>query len=283
LPNKLNTMIEIGKYAKLTVLKKVNMGYILNSKENEEILLPESLALDNIKMNEKLKVFVYKNSKNEIVATIQKPNIILNEFAFLEVLSNTEHGTFLDWGLDKDLFVPFSEQTSKMREGDWYLVYLFYDKKSGRLAATTKTNKFLETKNIDLKTGQEVKILVTERKDPGYTVIIDNKYKGMVYKNELFQVVNPGDLLKAYIKYIREDGKVDVSLTQLGYKNIEPDGKKILDKLQENEGVLYLNDKSDPEDIQFTLQLSKKAFKRAIGNLYKQKLIQIKEDGIYLK
>lgn len=275
--------MEIGKYAKLTVSKKVGLGYMLNSKQGEETLLPAIFTPENIKIGDKLKVFIYRNSRNEIVATTQKPNIVLNEFSFLEVKSNTDHGTFLDWGLDKDLFVPFSEQTSKMKEGNWYLVYLYFDKKSERLAATTKTNKFTECANVDLKTGEEVAILIAEKKELGYSVIIDDKYKGMVYSNEVFRVINPGDKMNAYVKNVREDGKVDISLQRLGYKNIGSDTEKIVEKLQENDGTLYLNDKSEPEDIQFALQMSKKAFKRAIGNLYKQNIIEIKDDGIYLK
>lgn len=276
-------MIEIGKYAKLTVANKVDLGYMLNSKQGEETLLPAIFTPENIKIGDKLKVFIYRNSKNEIVATTQKPNITLNEFAFLEVKSNTDHGTFLDWGLDKDLFVPFSEQTSKMKEGNWYLVYLYFDKKSERLAASTKTNKFIEIEKIDLKTGEEVAILIAEKKELGYSAIINNLYKGMVYSNEIFRVINPGDKMNAYVKNVREDGKVDLSLQRLGYKNIGSDAEKIVEKLQENDGTLYLNDKSEPEDIQFALQMSKKAFKRAIGNLYKQNIIEIKDDGIYLK
>ena len=275
-------MIQIGKYVKLSVVKQVNMGYLLTNKEGEEILLPNNFTPENIEPGDKLKVFVYKNSRSEIVATTQTPNIILNEFAFLEVKSNTDHGTFLDWGLDKDLFVPFSEQLGKMKEGNWYLVYLYYDKKSERLAATTKTNKFIESVNVDLKTGQEVNILITEKKEPGYSVIIDNKYKGMVYNNEVFRVINLGDKINGFVKNVREDGKVDISIQQLGYKNIEPDAEKIVEKLKENNGVLYLTDKSDPEDIQFALQMSKKAFKRAIGNLFKQKIVRIEEDRICL-
>ena len=275
-------MIEIGKYAKLSVAKQVNMGYLMTNKEGEEILLPNNVVPENIKLEDKLKVFVYRNSRSEIVATTQTPNIILNEFAFLEVKSNTDHGTFLDWGLDKDLFVPFSEQTSKMKEGNWYLVYLYFDKKSERLAASTKTNKFIESVNVDLKTGQEINILITEKKELGYSVIINNRYKGMVYNNEVYRVINPGDKMNAYVKNVREDGKVDVNIQQLGYKNIEPDAEKIVEKLQENNGVLNLNDKSEPEDIQFALQMSKKAFKRAIGNLFKQKIVRIEEDRICL-
>ncbi|NOZ46347.1 MAG: GntR family transcriptional regulator, partial [Chlorobi bacterium] len=234
-------------------------------------------------LNDKLKVFIYKNSRNEIVATLQKPNIALNEFAFLEVKSNTEQGTFLDWGLDKDLFVPFREQITTMKEGHRYLVYLYFDKKSERLAATTKTKKFIETSNINLKTGKEINILITEKKELGYSVIIENAYAGMIYDNEIFRKIKPGDKMKAYVKNVRDDGKVDVSLQQLGYKNITTDAEKIIEKLQQNNGVLYLNDKSNPDDIQLALQMSKKAFKRAIGNLYEKKLILIKDDGIYLK
>lgn len=276
-------MIEIGKYAKLSVIKKESLGFLLHNKQGEEILLPNLFVPENIQTGDKLKVFVYKNSKNEIVATTQKPDIILNEFSFLEVKSNTEHGTFLDWGLDKDLFIPFSEQLSKMKEGNRYLVYLYFDNKSERLAASAKTNKFIESINVDLKTGEEITILITEKRELGYSVIVKNRYKGMVYNNEIFRVINPGDKMNAFVKNVREDGKVDVSMQRLGYKNIGSDAEIIIEKLQENDGVLYLNDKSEPEDIQFTLQMSKKAFKRAIGNLYKQNIIRIKDDGIYLK
>jgi len=276
-------MILPGKYYKLEVKKKVRMGYLLKIENDIEILLPATNVTAEIENEQKLRVFVYQNSRRELVATLQTPHIVLNEFAFLQVKSNTDKGTFLDWGLDKDLFIPFSEQLQKMREGNSYVVYMYYDKKSQRLAASAKTNKFLETKQIDIKKGQEVKILITNETELGFSVIIDNRYKGMVYKNEIYKTIHIGNTMTAWVKNIREDGKVDVSLQQLGYKNIDHDAEAIMRRLQSEKGVLALTDKSSPEAIMSELQISKKAFKRAVRNLLKQHLIIQKDDGIYLK
>ncbi len=207
---------------------------------------------------------------------------MLNEFAVLEVVDVNPVGAFLDWGLEKDLLVPYSEQAEKMKVGYSYPVYLYLDDKTQRLVATAKINKILERDDITVKAGEEVELLICNSTDLGINVIINNLHLGLLYDNELFQAVLPGDVVTGYIKNVRPDNKIDVSLQKQGYVSVEPNSKKILQKLKDNSGFLNVTDKSDPVIILAKLEMSKKIFKKAIGSLYKQRLISIKEDGIYL-
>jgi len=225
-------------------------------------------------------VFVYKDSEDRLIATTLTPKILLNQFAYLKVEMVTQHGAFLDWGLEKQLFVPFREQALKMSEEKSYIVYMYLDKKTARLAASSKINHFLDNSSLTVSIGDEVDILICDSTNLGINVIINHLHKGLLYHNELFEKVKTGDTRKGYIKKIREDNKIDVQLQKQGYGNIEPNALIILEKLKANTGFLALTDESSPEMISNQLEMSKKTFKKAIGLLYKQKLIHLEKTGI---
>lgn len=275
-------MISIGKYNTLRIERFAPPGLYLEDEEGEEVLLPNRWITEDMKVDDELEVFIYKDSEDRIIATTEKPYILRDEFGYLEVKQVTPIGAFLGWGLDKDLLVPFKEQRAKMREGGRYLVYLYLDVETWRLSASAKIQKYLETEDIELEEGEEVDLLICERTDLGVKVIINNLYQGLLYGNELFKEVRMGDKTTGYVKTIREDGKIDVALEKQGYKSVEPNAQKILDILAQNEGYLGLHDKSDPEKIKYQLGMSKKLFKKAIGSLYKEKRIVIEEEGIRL-
>jgi uncharacterized protein len=274
-------MIEIGKYNTLTIERFTNVGLFLSDGE-KDVLLPNKYIPNQYEIGEEIIVFVYLDHEERIVATTLEPYIKLNEFGWLRVNYINQFGAFLDWGLEKDLFVPFKEQARPMEQGKRYLVYMYSDEKTNRLVASSKTNQFLNNENCPLHKNEEVDLIISHITDLGINVIINEQYKGLVYKDESFVEVKPGQRSKGYIKNIRPDWKIDVSFQKLGYEGIEPNADKILNELKASRGFLRLNDDSDPEDIKTLLQMSKKTFKKAIGLLYKEKLIQIKEDGIYL-
>ncbi|WP_321296492.1 S1-like domain-containing RNA-binding protein [Marinifilum fragile] len=273
----------IGQYAELKVAKLVDFGVFLEGEDEALILLPNQYVPPKTQLDDKIKVFIYRDSEDRIIATTLKPKAIVGEFAVLKVKSVTNVGAFLDWGLAKDLLVPFSEQRDKMQVDLSYLVYIYLDNATGRIVATAKIERILRDNEVSYTEGDEVDILVGKRSELGFQVLINDNALGMIYKNEVFGHLKIGDKRKAYIKKVRRDGKIDVSLQQQGYVNEVPkSGQQILDLLKEEEGFLPLNDKSSPEDIYYTLKMSKKNFKKAIGLLYKQKLITIEDTGIYL-
>ena len=274
--------MKIGEFNLLSAKRRTLNGYYLIDNENTEILLPNKYVPTGMKPGDEISVFVFKDSEDRLTATTEQPYVLLNEFAVLEVIDVNPVGAFIDWGLEKDLLVPYSEQASKMKVGSSYPVYLYLDEKTQRLAATSKTNRVLEKNEISVKEGEEVDLLICNSTDIGINVIINNIHEGLLYDNELFQAVTPGERITGYIKNIRPDNKIDVSLQKQGYSNVEPNTKKILDSLKDNNGFLNLTDKSDPIVILAKLEMSKKTFKKAIGSLYKQKLIRIEDDGIYL-
>ncbi len=271
-----------GEFNLLTAKRRTLNGYYLVDAEDNEVLLPNKYVPSGMKPDDEISVFIYKDSEDRIIATTIKPYIMLNEFAVLEVVDINAIGAFLDWGLEKDLLVPFSEQSLRMQVGSSYPVYLFLDEKTQRLAASAKINKFLDTENITVYNGDEVELLICNSTDLGINVIINSIHKGLLYDNELFQAVSEGDIITGWIKNVRPDNKIDVSLQKQGYVNVEPNAQKILDKLKENNGFLNLTDKSDPIIILAKLEMSKKTFKKSIGLLYKQKIIRIEKDGIYI-
>jgi len=271
-----------GETNLLTAKRRTLNGYYLIDDENEEVLLPNKYVPNGMKPGDEISVFIYKDSEDRVIATTIVPYILLNEFAVLEVVDVNPVGAFLDWGLEKDLLVPYSEQLSKMQVGSSYPVFLYLDEKTQRLVASGKINKFLDQEEISVNNGDEVELLICNATDLGINVIINNIHNGLLYDNELFQAVTPGDILTGYIKNVRPDNKIDVSLQKQGYVNVEPNAQKILQKLKDNDGFLNITDKSDPIIILAKLEMSKKTFKKAIGSIYKQKLIRIEKDGIYL-
>ncbi len=271
--------VEIGRINSLQVLKSTEQGLYLGD-EVEEILLPNKYIPEGLEIGDYIDVFIYTDSEDRIIATNLEPHVMRDEFAYMKVKDTTSFGAFLDWGLEKDLLVPFKEQWEPMEVGKSYLVYMYLDDVTERLVGSSHHNKFLRNDDIQLKEGEMVSILVGDEHELGFQCIIDNRYKGMVYKNQIFRDIKPGDRTTAYVKQLREDLKIDLVLDKVGQESIEPNAKRILKVLEENEGFLPLHDKSDPEQIKSMLQLSKKNFKRAVGTLNRKRLIMIEEDGI---
>lgn len=275
-------MIEIGKQNRLIVLRNTSVGLYLGDQEGQDILLPIKYIPEGIDINDEIDVFVYRDSEDRLIATTLEPRIQLNGFASLRVKDVNDFGAFLDWGLEKDLMVPYREQMTRMRVGQYQIVYLYVDETTGRLAASNKLDRFLDPEPVGLTEGDKVDLLVWTETDLGYNVIINQKYKGLLYKNQIFSVVEPGDEVTGYIKRIREDHKIDVTLQKQGIAHIEDNAQVVLDRLKKNKGFLALTDNSSPEDIMDELQMSKKTFKKAVGTLYKQRLITIEDNGITL-
>lgn len=275
-------MIEIGKYNTLTIDRDTQVGLFLTDGK-EDVLLPNKYVPEVFEIGEEITVFVYLDHEERPVATTLEPYILLNEFGLLRVNYTNQIGAFMDWGMEKDILVPFKEQARPMEKGKRYLVYLYMDEKTNRLVASSKTNQFLNNDNLTVEVGEEVDLIVSHITELGINVIINEQHKGLIYKDEVYDdAIRTGDRLRGYVKAIRPDNKIDVALQKQGFEAVEPNAEKILDELRANRGFLRLNDASHPEDIKTVLKMSKKTFKKAIGVLYKQKQIEIKEDGIYL-
>ena len=276
-------MVKIGEYSSLKVKKEVPFGVYLDGGELGEILMPTRYVLSGCKVDDTVEVFVYLDSEDRIIATTEKPYATVGEFAFLKVVSVARMGAFLDWGLPKDLFVPFREQKQEMEVGKSYLVFIYFDFDSKRLAASAKIEKFLDNTIPDYVIGQEVDLIIINESDLGFNAIVNGNHTGVLYKNEVFQPLSKGDKLKAYIKKVREDEKIDLILQKPGYEKVDAISQSILDVLKQNNGYLAVTDKSDPDEIYGLFQISKKTFKKAIGSLYKDRLISIEEAGIRLR
>lgn len=276
-------MIEIGKYNELKILRHTSVGLYLGDVSGEEVLLPKKYCPENYHLDDMIHVFVYRDHEERKVATNITPKIFLNEFAFLQVTQVANVGAFLDWGMEKELLVPFKEQRQRMEEGKWYVVYLNIDTKTDRLYASNHLDKFLQNEEITVKEGDEVDLLVFQKTDLGFSVIINNIHKGLVFENEVFKTIYIGDRLKGFIKKIREDNKIDVSLQPIGYRKFnDVNSETICQILEKNKGFIAITDKSSPEEIYAQFGISKKAFKKAIGALYKQRKIKLEPDGIKL-
>ena len=275
-------MIHIGELNTLTILRETDNGFYLIDKEENEVLLPNAYIKEGWAIGDEVEVFVFTDSEDRLTATTVVPKIKLDDFALLKVNEVNNIGAFLDWGLPKDLFVPFKEQKTKMREDKHYVVTMYLDYESERLVASSKIDSFLEFEDIHLTEGQEVEIIIYERTPLGFNCIINKLYKGLIYENEVFRNLNIGEHTIGYIKTVREDYKIDVSLQKVGYVAQDENQEKILNILRGDAGYIGLTDKSKPEEIYEELKMSKKAFKKAIGGLYKQKLVWLKKDGIYL-
>ena len=275
-------MLQIGNYNTLRVVKLVSFGVYLDGGEGKEILLPTRYVPKGVKVDDEIQVFIYHDNEGRLIATTLRPKAVVGEFAFMRVKSVNDTGAFLDWGLMKDLLVPFKEQKMTMREGKWYLVYVHLDHLIGRIVASARIEKFLGNVPPVYQLNQEVDLLVADDTEIGYKVIVDNLHWGMIYHNQVFQRLERGEHLKGYVKEVREDDKLDISLQPLGYQKIDGISQRILNALQMKEGFLPVHDKSDPEEIYSLFRCSKKAFKQAIGSLYKQRLITIEKEGIRL-
>ena len=276
------TMIKVGEYNQLRVLRTVDFGvYLDDSKEG--ILLPTRFVPTGLKDGDELNVFVYHDGEDRLIATTQHPKGILDDIVKLNCVSITPQGAFLDWGLMKDIFVPKSQQLQKMIPNGSYLVKIYLDEQTGRLAASEKIDQYLSNDELSVKELEEVKLTVYRRTDIGYIVIINHKHTGVLHHNEIYRNITSGDTFNGFIKKIYpKENKIDVAAGKVGYKRVEDESGKILRLLEENNGLLPFNDKSNPDDIYEFFQMSKKTFKMTIGNLYKQKLISIGEKGIEL-
>jgi predicted RNA-binding protein (virulence factor B family) len=259
-------MLQIGVYHTLKIDRETKVGLFLVN-ETDDVLLPNKYVPNDFTIGDDLTVFVYLDHEERPVATTLKPFISLNSFAVLKVSYINKFGAFLNWGMEKD---------------KRYIVTMYLDKQTGRLAASSKINQFLDKEPLDVEVGQEVDLMVSHITEIGINVIINGKFRGLAYQNEVFETVSPGYKTKGYIKTIRPDGKIDVSFQKQGFEAIDDSSQQVLEALKQNDGVLKLNDNSHPEEIKSVLKMSKKTFKKAIGSLYKQKLIDINNEGIQL-
>ncbi len=275
-------MIRIGGTYELDVLKTVNFGFYLDAKDLGEVLLPKKHAPHDLSPGDSIEVFLYLDSENRPIATTQKPKAQVGEFAYLRAVATADVGAFLDWGLDKDVLLPFAEQHRPIQVGHSYLVYLYLDKIDSRITASSKIDKFLDDeKPHNFHPQQVVNLIIGNSTDLGYKAIVNHSHWGVLYKNEVYQRLSFGQTKKGYIKRVRPDGKIDLSL-QGGRETRNKEANIIVNHLKKHDGFAAVHDKSDPELISDLLGMSKGAFKKAIGGLYKQKVIDITKDGIHL-
>lgn len=273
--------IHVGDYNILKVIRKVAFGFYLDDGE-EGILLPIRFAPPELKIDDEIKVFVYHDSDNRLIATTQIPYAVVGDIAKLKVVEVTKQGAFLDWGLMKDLFVPVSKQLGGMRLGAEYLVKLYLDEQTGRVAATEKIDFLLSNAELTVKEKEIVSLIVYRKTDLGYAMIINNQHIGLLHSNEIYREMVIGEKLEGFIKSIRPDNKIDVVIGKPGFQKVEDETAKILRLLAENDGYLPYHDKSDPEDIYAFFGMSKKVFKMTTGMLYKQQKIVFTKTGIQL-
>ncbi len=274
--------IQLGRYNQLEVVKEVDFGVYLDGDEDGEILLPKRYVPEECAPGDVLNVFIYLDMDERLVATTLQPYVQVGEFASLKVAWVNNFGAFLDWGLMKDLFVPFREQKLKMQKDKYYVVYVYLDEESYRIVASAKVEHFLSKDKPEYQAGEEVDILVWQRTDLGFKVIVDNKYSGMLYHNEVFCQLHQGDRKRAFVKQVREDGKIDLELQKGGARKVGDFADTLLAFIKEHDGYTELNDKSDANLIYETFEVSKKTFKKAVGDLYKKRLIVLEEGGIRL-
>ena len=275
-------MISLGKYNNLEILRDTTVGLFLGDDEGNDVLLPNKYVPGEFEIGDFINVFCYLDHEERIVATTLEPYVMVDQFKLLQVAEVNEYGAFMDWGLEKHLLVPFREQRNKMQEGQWYVVYCYLDEKTDRLVASNKLDKFLSNDELSVSVLEKVDLVVTRSTDLGWEAIINNKHKGLIYANEIFKKVAVGDQLDGYIKHIREDNKIDISLQPIGYKSLEPAANLIYRQLLAHDGFLPLHYKADPEDRKRILQKSKKIMKEGIGVLYGERKIKIATGGIQL-
>jgi predicted RNA-binding protein (virulence factor B family) len=275
-------MIKIGKTNNLKVVKKVDFGLYLDGGESGEILLPKRYVDESMEVGDELDVFIYCDSEDRLVATTEKPLIEVGEFGLLKAVEVNRVGAFMEWGLQKDLLVPFREQSQEIRVGGSYVVYAFLDNATKRIVGSTKLNKYVGNRILRYSEGDTVDILAVHKTDLGYKVIVDNLFWGMIYNNDLFDPLSPGDRIPAYVKTVREDGKIDVTLRERGGERVFQLANRIMGYLRDAGGEMALSDSSSPDEIKAVFQCSKKDFKKALGYLYKKGKILIADGGVIL-
>jgi len=275
-------MIQIGEWNNLIILRDTDPGLFLGDDDGNEVLLPNRYVPQDFNIGQTLRVFVYLDNEERLVAVTDTPYIKKGEFALLRCNAVNDYGAFLDWGMLKELFCPFKEQAFPMKKGGWYLVHCFLDDQTNRLVASSKTNRFLDNSELTVALFDEVDLIVSHPSDIGMNVIVNTKHLGLVYNDAIFQDMSIGDTMKGIVKKIRPGNKLDISLQRIGYRNIKPSAQALLELIQQHNGFININDKSTPELIKSIAQMSKKSFKKAVGSLYKQRLIRLESDGIYL-
>lgn len=275
-------MIQLGEYNTLKILRDTPPGLFLGDEEGNEILLPNKFKPKTFEIGDELEVFVYLDNEERPISTTQTPDLTLNTYGYLKCSDVNRFGAFMEWGIDKQLFVPFKEQARNMKVGNWYIVYLYLDKVTNRLVGSSKTDKFVSNDHLTVEAFEKVDLLITHITDLGAKAIINGKHSGLIYMEDIFEDIRTGDRIPGYINNIRKDQKIDLVLQRPGYRSIEPNAQYIYEELKMAGGFLPLHDKSTPQEIQDGLGLSKKSFKKAIGTLYKERKIKILENGIEL-
>lgn len=275
-------MLKLGQYNTLAVLRRTSVGLYLGDDEGNDVLLPNKYVLPEYEIGKDIEVFVYKDYEQRWIATNLVPDVQCFQFAYLTCRSVSEHGAFLMWGLEKDLFVPFREQKQKMEAGRSYVIFLTIDEETQRLIASAKLNRYLNNDELSVDVGDSVDLLIFETTPLGYNAIINNKHKGLIYHSDIFQRINIGDRLKGFVKTIREDNSIDLSLQAKGVQQLEAGAEKIMTYLKSHQGFLPLTDNSSPEDIMNVMKMSKKNFKKSVGILFKQRLVTLEPKGVKL-
>ena len=275
-------MADLGRYNTLPILRRTDFGVFLDGGDLGDILLPRKYVTDAMQVGEQLKVFLYTDSEDRLVATTLEPRAQVGECAYLKVVSTNHYGAFLDWGLPKDLLVPFSEQQQKLQEGYSYTVYLFVDTETQRIAASTRLEDWLSLDASHFKPRQEVELLIYGKSDLGFKAVVDGTHLGQLYTNEVFRPLHYGERLKGYIKQLRADGRIDLMLQLPSHIERDKLGAAILEHLRQNDGVTQLTDKSPPDDIYQVFGVSKANYKKALGKLYRERLITIDKHQITL-
>ena len=275
-------MVQIGKINRLKILRKVSIGLYLDGDTLSDLLVPNRYVPENISVGDDLDVFVYLDSEDRLIATTEVPLAQVGDFALMKAVAVTKVGAFLDWGLSKDLLVPFSEQQQKMETGKHYLVHVYLDDNTKRIVASAKIDKFLDNLPPQYEPGEQVQLMIASRTDLGFKAIVNGIHSGMLYNNQVFKSLKIGDKVTGYIQKVREDDKIDLLLEKPGYEKIDDISEIILDKLKQNKGFLPVTDKNEPNEIARIFGMSKKNFKKAVGGLYKKRMIDIQNDGIKL-
>jgi len=275
-------MATIGRFNVLKVLRETGSGYFLDGGELGDILLPGNNVPSALEVDDQIEVFIYFDSEDRIIATTDDPYCEVGEFALLEIVEVNAVGAFLDWGLQKDLLVPFREQKVKMEPGSWHIVHVYLDEQTNRIAASAKVDKFLDKEPAPYKPGDKVELFIYGPCPLGYNAIINNSHWGMLYSGEVFQPLNRGEHITGYINKVREDGKIDLNLYPAGYKKASTSAELIVEYLKRKNGFMPLTDKSPADEIYETFGISKKNFKMAVGSLYKSRVIEIGQNGIRL-
>lgn len=275
-------MAILGKMNPLKVVKIVDFGVYLDGSSDGEILLPTRYVPENCQVDDVVSVFIYNDSEDRLIATTLTPLAMVGEFACLEVESVNEVGAFLDWGLMKQLLVPFREQHAKMREGGRYPVFIYVDFDSKRIVASAKLEKFIDSSHPELEVNQQVELLIYKKTEMGWKAIINQQYSGVIYFNEVFHPLEIGQKITGYVKLIREDDKIDLMLQKTGFEKIDDFALKLHELLKEADGFLPFTDKSPADDIYEQFGISKKTFKKAVGDLYRKRIITLGENGISL-